>query len=85
MREFYKIDHGKAGVLPSSRFVDLIETLVEGFNSEDMAGHMRKVATNEIGSFDCFTFLKWYVGEEVSLDYVDLRDSHLRDWHLRDR
>ena len=32
-RIFDKIDHGKDGVLPSSKFVDLIETLEEGFHS----------------------------------------------------
>ena len=34
---FDKIDNGKDGFLPSSRSVDLIETLGEVFNSEDLA------------------------------------------------
>ena len=32
-RVFDKIDNGKAGILPSSKFVDYIETLGEGFHS----------------------------------------------------
>ena len=43
---FDKIDNGKDGVLPSSKFVELIETLGEGFNSEDLGGHLRKVNPN---------------------------------------
>ena len=31
---FDKIDIGKAGVLPLSKFVDFIETIVEGFHGE---------------------------------------------------
>ena len=42
-RVFNKIENGKDGVLPSSKFVDLIETLGEGFHIEDMAGHLQKV------------------------------------------
>ena len=42
-RVFNKIENGKDGVLPSSKFVDLIETLGEGFHIEDMAGHLHKV------------------------------------------
>ena len=30
-RVFDKMDNGKAGILPLSKFVDLIETLGEGF------------------------------------------------------
>ena len=45
-RVFDRIDNGKDGVLPSSKFVDLIETLGEGFHSDDLAGHWRKVDTN---------------------------------------
>ena len=63
-----KIDNGKDGVLPSSKFVDLIETLVEGFHSEELAGHLRKLDPNESGSLDRFAFVRWYVDEEVSLD-----------------
>ena len=32
-RVFDKIDNGKASVLPSSKFVDFIESLGEGFHS----------------------------------------------------
>ena len=37
---FDKIDNGKAGVIPYSKFVDLIETFRETFNSEEMAVHL---------------------------------------------
>ena len=40
---FDKIDNGKDGNLPLSKFVDLIQTLGEGFHSEELAGHMRKI------------------------------------------
>ena len=43
MRLFDKIDYGKGGVLPFSRFVYLIETLGEGFHSEEMTNNLRKV------------------------------------------
>ena len=43
---FYKIDNGKDGVLPLSKFVDLLETLGEIFHSEDLAGCLRKVDLN---------------------------------------
>ena len=42
--------------------------LGEGFNSEDLAGHLRKVDPNESGSLERFYFVRWYVDEEVSLD-----------------
>ena len=71
VRVFDKIDDGKAGVLPLLRFVDLIETLGEGFHSEELAGHRRKVYPNESGSLDRFAFLRWYVGKEVSLDSAE--------------
>ena len=45
---FDKIDHGKDGALPSSKFVDLIETLGGGLHSEEMAGHMQKVDPNTV-------------------------------------
>ena len=51
---FDKIDHGNDGVLPSSKFVDLIEILGEGFDSEELAGHLQKVDLNENGSLDRF-------------------------------
>ena len=65
---FDKIDHGKDGVLTSSNFVDLIETLGEVFNSEDLEGHLRQVESNIIGSLDCFPFVRWYVDDEVFLE-----------------
>ena len=43
---FDKIDNGKDGFLPLSRFFDLIETLGEGFHSEDLVGHLHKVNPN---------------------------------------
>ena len=78
-RVFDEIDNGKAGVLPSSKFVDLIETLGEGFHGEELAGQLRKVDPNESGSLDRFAFVRWYVDlvegpngdkldKEVSLD-----------------
>ena len=42
-RVFDKIDNLKDGVLKLSKFFDLIETLGEFFNSEELAGHMQKV------------------------------------------
>ena len=70
-RLFDKIDNGKDGVLPSSKFVDLIETLGEGFHNDDLADHRRKVDSNESGSLDFFAFVRWYVDEEVSMDSAD--------------
>ena len=68
---FDKIDNGKAGVLPLSKFVELVETLGEGFHSEELAGHLWKVDPNESGSLDRFAFVRWYVDEEVSLDSAE--------------
>ena len=34
VRVFHEIDNGKDGVLPLSKFVELIETIGEGFHSE---------------------------------------------------
>ena len=65
---FDEIDNGKAVFLPSSDFVDLIETLWEGFHSDELAGRLQKVDPNESGILDCFTFVGWYVDEEVYLD-----------------
>ena len=45
-RVFDKIDNGKDGILPSSIFLDLVETLGKGFSSEELAGHMHKVEPN---------------------------------------
>ena len=41
-----KIDNGKDSVLPLSNSVDLIETLGEGFHSEELAFHLWKVDPN---------------------------------------
>ena len=67
---FDKIDNGKDGALLLSKYVDLIETLGEGFHSDDLAVHLRKVDTNESVNLDRFTFVRLYVDEEVSLDYA---------------
>ena len=45
-----KIDNKKEGVLPSSSFVDFIETLRYIFHSKDTAVHMHKVEPNGSGS-----------------------------------
>ena len=39
-------DIEKYGVFPSSNFVDLIETLGEGFHSEDLVGYLQKTYPN---------------------------------------
>ena len=57
-RVFDEIYHGKASVLPSSKSVDLIETLGEGFNSEDLVGQMWKLDPNENGILDRFAFMR---------------------------
>ena len=48
MRVFDKIDNGKVGVIPSSNFVDLIETLGDGFCTKDLAGNLRKVTQMKV-------------------------------------
>ena len=79
MRLFYEIDNGKAGLLPSSKFGDLIQIIGVGFHGEDLAGQLRKVDPNESGSLDHFSFVMCYVElfegpdgnkleEEVSLE-----------------
>ena len=79
MRLFYEIDNGKAGLLPSSKFGDLIQIIGVGFHGEDLAGRLRKVDPNESGSLDHFSFVMCYVelfegpdgnksDEEVSLE-----------------
>ena len=72
---FDRIDNGKDGVLPFSKFSDLIETLGDGFHSEDLAGHLRKLDPNESGSLYRFPFVKCYVDEEVSLDSLEEAES----------
>ena len=68
---FDKIDHRKDGVLLSSKFVDLIETLGEGFHSEELTSHIWKVDPNERSSLDRFPFVRWYLDKEVSLDSAE--------------
>ena len=58
MRVFDKLDNGKDGVLPSSKFVDLIQTLGEGFHSEELLVHLQKVEPNESGSLDRLDFVR---------------------------
>ena len=61
VRLFYEIDNGKAGLLPSSKFGDLIEIIGVGFHGEDLADQLRKVDSNESGSLDHFSFAMCYV------------------------
>ena len=68
---FDTTDNGRYSFLPSSNFADLIESLGEGFHSEEMTGHLRKVDPNESGSLNRFSFVRWYVDEEVSLDSTE--------------
>ena len=81
-RGFDEIDNGKADVIPSSKFVDLIGILGEGFNGGELTVQLQKVDPNESISLDHFTFVRWYVdlvegpdgyklGEEVSLDFSE--------------
>ena len=57
VRLFYEIYNGKAGLLPSSKFGDLIQIIGVGFHGEDLAGQLRKVDPNESGSLDHFPFV----------------------------
>ena len=66
-----KLDNGKAGVLPSSKCVDLIETLGEGFHSEELAVNLQKVDPNESGSLERFAFVRWYLDKEVYLESAE--------------
>ena len=68
-------------LLPSSNFIDLIETLGEIFHSEELAVNLGKLYPNESGSLERFAFLRWYVDEEVSLDYAD-EEERLVGWGL---
>ena len=61
VRLFYEIDNGKPGLLPSSKFGDLIEIIGVGFHGDDLAGQLRKVDPNESGSLDHFPFVMCYV------------------------
>ena len=51
-RVFDKIESWDDGVLTFSKFVDLIETLGEGFHIEDIEGHRSKLDPNESGILD---------------------------------
>ena len=57
-REFDKIDNRKDGFLPSSIFVEFIETVGESFHIEYLAGHMRKVDPHESEILDRFAFVR---------------------------
>ena len=61
VRLFYEIDNGKAGLLASSNFGDLIEIIGVGFHGEGLAGQPRKVDPNESGSSEIFSFVMCYV------------------------
>ena len=56
--------------------------LGEGFHSEDLTGHLRKVNPNESGILDHFSFVRWYVEEEVSLDSAE-DEERLVSWGSR--
>ena len=71
MRVFDKIYHGRYGIHPWSKSVDLIEILGEGFHFEDLSGHLQKVEPNESGSLGCFPFVRWYVDKGVSIDSAE--------------
>ena len=68
---FDKIYNGKAGVLPPSKFVYLIEKRGKGFYSEYLVGHLRKVYPNESGSLDYFDFVRCYMDKEVSMESTE--------------
>ena len=76
---FDKIDNGKDGALPLSKFVDLIETLGGGFHSEELTGHLGEVDPNESGSLERFSFVRWCVDEEVSLNSAE-EEERLVGW-----
>ena len=45
--------------------------LGEGFHSEYLAGHLRKLDPNKSGSLDHFAFVRLHMDKEVSLDYTE--------------
>ena len=51
-RVFDKIDNGKYGFLIFSNFADLIETLGEGFRSDDLPFYLWKENPNESSTLD---------------------------------
>ena len=58
---FDEIYNGEASVLPSSNFVDLVETLGKVFHCEELAGKLHKVDPNKRGILYRFAFVRWYV------------------------
>ena len=78
-RLFDETYNEKTIVLKLSKFFDTIETLGEGFHSDDMAGHLQKVDPNESVSYDRFDFVRWCVDKEVSLDYTE-EAERLEGW-----
>ena len=62
----------------------MIETLGEGFHSEDLTGHLRKLDPNKSGSLDHFSFVRWYLDKEVSLDSAD-ESERLVGWDCKSR
>ena len=79
---FDKIDNGESGVLTSSKFSGLIETLGGGFHSEDMADRMQREDPNESVSLDRFAFVRWYMDEEVSVDSAEEAELFL-GWYCK--
>ena len=65
----------KYGDLPSSRFVELIKTVGEGFHNEELEVHLWKVDPNESGSLDSIAFVRWYEDDEVSLESSEEAES----------
>ena len=59
------------------QFLYLIEKIGEGFHSNELAGHIRKLDPNESGSLDRFAFLRQYVDKEVFLESAEEAESFL--------
>ena len=82
-RVFDKLDNGKYGALPLSRFGDFIEMMrVGGVHSEDMEVHLRKVDPNKIVSLDRFVFVRWYVDKKFYMDYKE-EVERLMSWYCK--
>ena len=79
---FDKIYHENYRVLLSPKSVDLIETLGEGFHSEELVGHLQKVYPNGYGGLERFAFVRWYMDKEVSLDYAE-DEEFLVVWYCK--
>ena len=54
-----------------SKWYQDINTGGGGVHGEELEGHLQKVYPNESGSLERFAFMKWYIDEEVSLEYTD--------------